>query len=797
MALAHLPESSREADGVASRRAAVQAAPEAPAFDRLLGDLDDDGRLVHVEHMPAEPEQFGQLDRPLPDAVARCLDGRPLWSHQAEAINQARNGESVVVATGTASGKSLCFQAPIAEAVADPVAPGSALIVYPTKALAHDQLRALTAYDFPGLVAGAYDGDASAEERSWIRDHANVVLTNPEMLHAGLLPRHAKWSRLLMRLRYVVVDELHVLRGIFGTHTAHVLRRLRRICEHYGADPTFIFSSATIGQPERLASALCARPVTAITSDGSPRGRRRFALLDPPIVDERTGARTSANAECASVTAALVESGHRTITFCRSRKGTELVTADVQRRLPDSLSGRVLAYRAGYLADERREIEHELFGGRLRGVVATSALELGVDVGGLDACVMNGFPGTIASMWQQAGRAGRRSGDSATVLVAADDQLDRWFMRHPHEVFSRSPEPTVVNTANPFILEPHLACAAYELPLGYGDQRYWSVDELHDGVRELVHAEELRIRRRPRRGRIEPVAHWCGRGYPSREVNLRSGTSGEFRIVDADTDRLVGTVDAGRAFTAVHPGAVNLHRGQAFTVVDLSLEDREARVVEADGGEYTQARSDVDIRVLDVEAERPVGSAQLHLGSVEVVTKVTGYQRREARTRRILGNETLELPEQPLVTRAFWYTVDDDLLSGDRLAGADVGGSLHATEHAAIGLLPLFTICDRWDVGGVSTPAHADTGRATIFVYDGYPGGAGIAALGWEAGEEHLRATLDVIDACECTDGCPSCVQSPKCGNGNEPLDKVGAVRFLRAVLGDAGTGQPNSVLPI
>ncbi len=759
----------------------VPALPRTAAFDTLLDSLAADGRLVHIEHLPERAERFGELRHPLPDAVAATLGTDRLWCHQAEAIELARAGTHVVVATGTASGKSRCYQLPIAEAVIDPIKPGTALIMSPTKALARDQLRALQALSFPELIAGAYDGDATRAEKSWVRDQANVVLTNPEMLHGGLLPRHPKWAAFLMRLRYVVIDELHVLRGVFGTHVAHIVRRLRRLCRHYCSDPTFIFCSATIGEPQRLAAALCGAPVTPITDDGSPAGARRFALLDPPVIDVATGARSSANFECASVTAALVESGHRTITFCRSRKGTELVAADVSRRLPDHLRQTVVPYRAGYLADERRSIEHRLFGGELRGVVSTSALELGVDIGGLDACVMNGFPGTIASMWQQSGRAGRGDTASVTVLVGGDDQLDRYLMSHPDEVFSRPPEPSVVNTANPFVLHPHLACAAYELPISYDDLRWWSDEELHDGVRDLVHDDRLRLRRRRRNGTEEPVAHWCGVGYPSRGISLRSGSSGEIRIVDDRRDQLIGTVDESRAFTSVHTGAIYLHRGQAFEVVRLDLVRREARVEEADGGEYTQARSTTDIRVLDIEASRAVGAATLHLGSVEVSTLVTGYQLRETRSRRILSNEPLDLPEQRLVTRAFWYTVDPEIV--DR-CGPDPAGTLHATEHAAIGLLPLFTICDRWDVGGVSTVVHADTGLPTVFVYDGYPGGAGIAELGWEAGADHLAATVETIGACPCTDGCPSCVQSPKCGNGNEPLDKDGSARLLRAILG-------------
>ncbi len=769
---------------------ALASDPAAP-FEALLDELDADGRLVHVEHLAARAERHAPLERPLPDGVADAFADQPLWSHQAAAIDAIRRGENVVIATGTASGKSRCFQVPIAEAVADPVKPGTALLLYPTKALAHDQLRSLTALQLPRLAAGAYDGDATPEEKAWIRDNANVVLTNPEMVHGGLLPRHEKWDAFFMRLRIVVIDELHVLRGVFGTHVAHVLRRLRRICRHYGSDPTFVFTSATIGQPERLASALCAAPVTSITDDGSPTGPRRFALLDPPVLDEASGTRSSPNSEVAGVSAALVESGHRTITFCRSRKGTELIAADIGRRVSPHLRRSVMSYRAGYLAEERRAIEDQMADGSLRGVVATSALELGVDIGDLDACVMNGFPGTIASMWQQAGRAGRRNAPSVTVLVGGDDQLDRYLMRNPREVFERAPEPSVVNTSNPYILGPHLACAAYELPLSYDDLRWWSDEELHDGIRGLVRDDRLRLRRRWRNGREEPFAHWCGSGYPSREIGLRSGTSSEIRIIDHHTERLIGTVDESRAFTAVHTGAIYLHRGQSFEVVELDLHDKQARVVECDNTTYTQARTDIDIRVLRSIDSRRVGRATLHLGEVEVATSVRGYQLRDTFSRKILANETLDLPEQRLVTRAFWYVIDADVMAEVVDHGGDPAGTLHAAEHAGIGMLPLFTICDRWDVGGVSTVRHADTEGATIFVYDGYPGGAGIAELGWEAGRAHLAATLDAISACGCASGCPSCVQSPKCGNGNEPLDKHGATALLNAVLTDGKPSEP------
>ncbi len=751
-------------------------------IDALLDDLAADGRVVHVEHLPHREPRTGTPEIPLRPEVAACLPYSRLWAHQAAALDLARAGRSFVVATGTASGKSLCYQLPIAEAIADPVLPASALALFPTKALAHDQLRAITALGFPGLEAATYDGDGTREERTWARDHANVVFTNPEMVHGGLLPNHRRWATYLHRLRYVVVDELHVLRGVFGTHVAHLLRRLRRVCDHYGSAPTFIFCSATIGEPARLASELCGMPVEAVTTDGSPLGGRRFALLNPPIVDERSGARTSANAEAASIMARLVEAGYRTIAFCPSRKGTELVARDVARRLPAERSGVVRSYRSGYLPAERREIEAELASGEVDGVVATSALELGVDIGGLEACVINGFPGTIASMWQQAGRAGRGCEDSLAVLVAGEDQLDQWLMAHPSEVFTRSPEPAVVNTGNPFVADPHLACAAHELPLTHADARYWGSDDLHDGVRRLVLDDLLSVRER----RGDVVAVWTGRGWPSRGVGLRSGSSVEYRIA-LDDGSPVGTVDEARAFRQVHPGAVYLHRGETYRVRDLDLDARTAVVEPADGNEYTQTRSDTAIAVLATEQRRDVGRARLSLGSTEVVNQVTGYQRKDTRSRRVLGSHSLDLPPQQLVTRAFWYTFPPELLADAGVDPPDVPGTLHALEHAVIAMLPLFTICDRWDVGGVSTAHQADTGLPSIFVYDAYQGGAGIAELGFSAADRHLHATLELLESCGCTDGCPSCVQSPKCGNGNEPLDKGGASALLRAVLAEPG----------
>jgi DEAD/DEAH box helicase domain-containing protein len=752
----------------------------ASTLDVVLEELAADGRLVHVERIPARPARHGSLARPLPEELARRVPGS-LWTHQVAAIDALRDRRSVVVATGTASGKSLTYQVPILEAATDRLRPGTSLALFPTKALAHDQLRAFGALVPPDVTVATFDGDAPPETRSWVRDHATVVLTNPDMVHAALLPNHARWSRFLMRLRYVVIDELHVYRGIFGTHLAHVLRRLRRICAEYGADPTFAFCSATIGEPDRLASLLCGSPVEAVTDDGSPAGAKVVALLNPPVVDAAAGIRTSTTAEAAATATRLVTAGHRTIVFTRSRRGTELIAGDLGRRLPEELAGTVRSYRSGYLAEERRQIEAEIMAGAVQAVVATNALELGVDIGGLDACVITGYPGTVASTRQQLGRAGRHGQQSVGVLVAGEDQLDQWLMAHPAELFTRPPEPAIVNPANPFVLRPHLACAAYELPLRHDDERWWG-DELHDGVRELVEADELVVRRQAR----GPRAYFTGRGSPARRVGLRSGGGGEYRIVDPD-GTLIGTVDAARAFSTVHPGACYLHRGAAWRVVDLDLDALVALVEPDDGATFTQARTVVDIGIERIVEERPLGGARLHLGVVEVSSQVVGYQRKETVSRRIVANEVLDLPPNTITTRAMWWVAPHELL--DRLPEVRLPGALHAAEHATIGLLPLFAICDRWDVGGVSIAHHHQTGGPTVFVHDGYPGGAGVADLGYQVADDLLAAAADLIEACGCAAGCPSCIQSPKCGNGNEPLDKAAAAWVARTILGRGGRG--------
>jgi len=746
----------------------------------VLYGLANDGQLVDVRTFPGRPARTAALASPLPPALAPCVPPGGLWAHQAEAIDLVRSGRSVAISTGTASGKSLCYQLPIAEAV---TAGGTALLLYPTKALAHDQLRALGALDLPGVTAVTYDGDSGADAKAWARRHANVVLTNPDMLHAGILPFHGRWASFLGGLRYVVLDELHTLRGVFGTHVAHLIRRLRRLCAAYGSDPVFVCCSATIGHPEVLAALITGVPMAWVADDASPSGDRIFALWNPPVSHPTNGGggragRVSAHSETARLLAGLVASGHRAIAFTRSRRGAEVVAAQARSRVEGSGSGVELAstirpYRGGYLAEERREIEQALSEGTVLGVAATNALELGVDIGGIDACILDGFPGTIASMWQQAGRAGRACQESLAVLVAGEDALDQWLMAHPSEVFSRAPEPAVVNLANPFVLEPHVACAAYERPLAPADRERWS-PELDEAVRALVVSDQLVVR--------EGLVTFAGRGFPASAVGLRSGSGVEYRIVN-DDGRLVGTIDEGRAFEAVHPGAVYLHQGQQYEVARLDVADRCAWVAASTGDAWTESRTVTELTIATEDRSVRVGRARLSIGRVDVSQQVVGYQVLAAGSREVLGRFDLDLPPTRLATRALWYTIHDAVLDDAGLAISQVPGALHATEHGAIGMLPLFTICDRWDVGGVSTAIHAQTGEATIFIYDGYVGGAGIAELGFDAAGAHLDATLAAIAGCACEDGCPSCVQSPKCGNWNEPLDKAAAVALLKEIL--------------
>ncbi|WP_331271939.1 DEAD/DEAH box helicase [Motilibacter aurantiacus] len=765
--------------------AAVRRGP----LGALLTHSGREDSLTHVEHLPARvADEADWPEWAAPELVAalgRAGVARP-WRHQARTAEHARAGRSVIVSTGTASGKSLAYLLPAATAVLEGAAAPSgrgATVLYlsPTKALAHDQLRALGELGLPALRAAAYDGDTPGEERAQIRDWAAYVLTNPDMLHRTLLPGHARWATFLRALRYVVVDECHGYRGVFGSHVAAVLRRLRRVCARYGSSPTFVLASATVAEPAAFARRLTGVETEAVTRDGSPRGSLTFALWQPPLSEVRgeggVPVRRTATAETADLMTDLVVSGTRTLAFVRSRKGAESVSIQARRSLEEvdaALPQRVAAYRAGYLPEDRRALESGLTSGRLLGVASTNALELGVDVSGLDAVLIAGWPGTHASLWQQAGRAGRAGQEALAVLVARDDPLDTYLVSNPEAVLGRPVEATVLDPENPYVLAPHLCAAAAELPLTDADTALFgaAMPGLLDGL-----VERGLLRRRA------TGWFWTRHESAAALADLRGTGGAPVRVVEAGTGRLLGTVDAGAAHGAVHEGAVYLHMGQAHLVRELDLEDGVAVVEAADPDWTTSARDRTDIRVVAEEASCPWGEATLSFGTVDVTSQVVSFLRRRVLTGEILGEEPLDLPARQLRTKAVWWTVTDEQLARAGIEPADVPGAAHAAEHAAIGLLPLFATCDRWDVGGVSTALHEDTGRTTVFVHDGHPGGAGFAERGYASAQRWLTATREALRACRCPAGCPACVQSPKCGNGNEPLDKAAAIRLLDVLL--------------
>jgi len=732
--------------------------------------------LTHIEVLAAREPVLEDLPE-VPLVLAQRLANAGvvgLYPHQGRALAEALAGRNTVIATGTASGKTLVYNLTFARmALSDEKR--TALYLFPTKALARDQLRQVRDLKLPEIRAAVYDGDTPQAERPLIRRNANLVMTNPDMLHASILPGHAQWADFLLRLSLVVVDEAHMCRGVFGSHVAMILRRLRRLAAHYGGEPQFVLTSATIGNPEEHAERLAGLPFEAITEDGSPRGEKRFVLWNPPLVDEELGLRRSAISESAWLLAQLVEREVRTLAFCRTRKAAELVAEFARRGLPGSLRRRVKSYRAGYLAEERRALERALTDGELLGVAATTALELGIDVGSLDAALLTGYPGTRASLWQQAGRAGRRREESLAILVAQDDPLDQYLVQHPRDLFERPPEDAVIDPSNPHVLGPHLECAAREHPLTDAELPVFGPDA-PSAVERLMDSGRLVLRR----GRL----YHPSRESPHRAVDIRSASGHLYAIVDAETGGLLGTVDEARAYASVHAGAIYLHQGEQFEVAALDLDRHVAVVERSDAEYYTQPRDVTDIEVLRAERETTVGAVPATLGEVRVTRQIVSYQRKLAVTQELIDEVPLTLPAQTLSTKALWWSIPQALLDSARVTPAMAPGSLHAAEHAAIGLLPLVAMCDRWDVGGVSTARHPDTGTATIFIYDGYPGGAGIAERGYRSGERLIEATFEAVRTCPCARGCPSCVQSPKCGNGNEPLDKQGAVALLAAMLG-------------
>ena len=700
-----------------------------------------------------------------------------LWSHQSEAYESALERGHTIVTTGTASGKSLAFNLPVLDVLARDRS-ARALYLYPTKALAQDQARKLHGLRAPFLRPAIYDGDTPREERRSIRGRSNLILTNPDMLNVSVLPHHRHWGDVLSNLAFVVVDEAHTYRGVFGSHVANVLRRLRRLANAYGTEPRFVLASATIANPVELAERLTGLDFELVDRDGAPRAERQIAMWNPPLLDEAKGTRASALSEAADLLADLVERGSRTICFLKSRRGVELIQRFTRLKLEDrgrgDLGGRIAPYRAGYTPSQRRDIERRLVEGELLGVAATSALELGIDVGELDAAICVTFPGTVASLRQMWGRAGRRSTGLA-MYVAGDDALDQFFCRHPDEFLDRPIEAAILDHESEEIHRQHLIAAAYELPLSEEDAETLG-PRWEAAAERLATSGELRRRG----GRFLPV----GRDgeFPAGRIALRSASPDSFAVVDSDSGEVIGSVEWGRAFDTLHPGAAYLHMGQSYEVEELDLAGRRAAARPFHGDWYTQPKKETDTWIERLLDQRTVCGVELSFGRVSVTEQVVAFQRKRVSDHEVLDILPVDLPEQDFATQALWFTLPDELLrdaGGGPFPLEMLQGSLHAAEHAQIAVMPLIAMCDRWDIGGLSTASHAQTGQPTIFIHDGHPGGVGLTRAGFGAFERLVEDARRLIGECPCRRGCPSCVQSPKCGNLNEPLAKHGALELL------------------
>jgi DEAD/DEAH box helicase domain-containing protein len=764
-------------------------------WSALLDEAREDGRLVREAREGWAGSHPAQLVEPPPElhpevlAALSRLEIERLYSHQAQAIYSSWEGPTIVT-TGTASGKSMCFNLPTLDVLCRDTK-ARALYLYPTKALAQDQARALGAFGLTKQVRPAiYDGDTPREARADIRRRANVVLTNPDMLHVGILPNHAAWAELFANLAIVVVDEAHVYRGVFGSHVSGVLRRLRRIAAAYGTTPRFLLTSATIANPIELAERLTGlEDVSLIDEDGSPTPGRQIAIWNPPLTDESLGKRRSALGEAAELLARLVRDGARAICFMKSRKGVEvlhkLLVADLKNADPE-LAKLVAPYRAGYTSQQRRELEGRLIRGELRAVITTDALELGIDIGELDAAVVVTFPGTVASLRQMWGRAGRR-GRGLAVYVAGEDALDQFFCRHPDDFLARPVEAAILDHESPEIFRRQLLCAAHEGPLSGSDAEFlgprW---EAHAEV--LLNTGELRRRAAAGGAGLNTYVLRESGGYPAAEVSLRSASAEHFAIVDVASGELLGSTEAARAHSTVHEGAIYLHLGRSYEVRELDLERRRALVAPFDGDWYTQPKRLTDTSIERLLDRQTTLGVTLSFGEVAVTDTVLAFQRRRLADHAPVDLVGLDLPPTSFSTQALWFELDSAVLGLDEAIPLEsLLGALHAVEHAQIAVLPLIAMCDRWDIGGLSTNLHPQTGGATIFIYDGHPGGIGITRMAFARFEELCRDAYRLIAECPCASGCPSCIQSPKCGNLNEPLSKLGARILLERMLARAG----------
>jgi len=724
-------------------------------------------QVVFQTVLPPTPARWSDTIATYSPTIQQALQAagvRKLYQHQGQAIEKIQNGENVIVATPTASGKTIIYNLPVLEKFQAHVNSKS-LYIFPLKALAQDQLRTLNQmaahFGENRPTAAIYDGDTSVYRRRCIREAPpNVILTNPEMLHLSFLAHHRKWINFFENLQTVVVDEVHTYRGVMGSHVAQIFRRFHRICRRYGVSPTFVFSSATVADPARLAGQLTGQPVTAITQSGAPRGNRHLVFVNPEAGPARTA--------ILLLKAALYR-GLRTIVYTQSRKLAELISLWVTEQSGD-FAGRISAYRAGFLPAERREIEARLARGDLLAVISTSALELGIDIGDLDLCILVGYPGSVVSTWQRGGRVGRSGQDSALILIAAEDALDQFFMRNPTDFMSRPPESAVINAYNPQILVQHLECAAAELPLK-ADESMIKDKKISKIVAELEARGKL-LRS------ADGASLYSHRKLPHRYVNIR-GSGNQFNIINRKTGKNKGAIDEFRAFRETHPGAIYLHRGDTHIVDSLDLKTRTVKISKADVDYYTQVRGYKETEILEVYLQKPAWAAMAFFGRLRVTDQVTEYEIRRIHGKNRIKTVALDLPPQIFETEGMWFQIPRIIFDAAESKQLDFVGGIHAMEHAAIGIFPLLVMADRNDLGGLSTPYHPQLNGSAVFIYDGIPGGAGLNREAFKRADSLLNSTLNAIKGCSCESGCPSCVQSPKCGSGNRPIDKSTAVFIL------------------
>lgn len=745
----------------------------AALLERMKSRRDYAGQLEHVEMLPERPGQFAVPSQPLPEALQRLLANRQieqLYSHQVSALEAARSEQDLVVVTGTASGKTLCYNLPILEAAVQSEF-ARALYLYPTKALAQDQLKGLLELvggdaELASLVRpGVFDGDTPTAQRRRVRNEANLVLTNPDMLHASILPYHPKWAQFFTDLKFIVIDEVHTYRGILGAHVSAVLRRLMRVCDHYGSRPIFLATSATIANPGELVSRLIGRDVTVIANDGSPRGRKYFALWNPSPIGVDSLARTSPNDDAVTwMTEALAAEG-QVLAFTRTRQAAELIHRYVKEQLDDAHSPHakhVRAYRGGYLPNERREIEQALFAGKLRAVAATNALELGIDIGSLDVALLVNYPGTIASCWQQAGRSGRRHDESLAVLLAGNDPVDQYLLRHPEYFFSQTPEHAVVDPDNPYVLAKHLKAAAYELPLDASDLELFG--PLAQPIAEILRdGQQLEA--------IDGQYYHPGGQNPTVGVSLRNMSDNTFSIVlkkggrgkaegrNADIE-VIANVDAMSAPELVYPEAVYLHNGETYLVRELDLNGKIAYVERRETDYYTQAVLESNVLIKKERAtSSTVPFAQVGYGEVEVSWQTVAFKKIKFNTRENIGMGPVEIPSQQLATTALWLAPSDEVRKAMKLAGLRASEGVIGLRNLAVVALPFVSMCDSRDLGGVVDSQNL--GHSTMILYDRYPGGLGYCEKGFEHIERLLEICHEMVAGCPCESGCPSCVGLP------------------------------------